>query len=439
MEDGANTFAPPLPLAALGPGLLCSLGLLWILLHRIQGRATPFLIAAIMLRVLFDAAPAYSIRPLVAGLTANALLSVATAGIGFLLIDRRLLALRALWPLYLLVFAIVLSAALNGPDAAALQVLVKMAYFAVLTLTALQAFQENGAALTMKLVAAAFAPALLFLLLSLATGTANESPTDGSRAFIGGFNHESIFSLVLAAMLLALCFATDMRRGLRLLAMIAVIGGLALANYRTVIIGLAPLLLIETFAAIMTSMPRRQRALPLLAAFGLFAIGAGTILIDPGERFEAAVDMVTNPAELIRPPEQFTLEERRFASARAYVWSQYWYGFTGGTTAEKTFGNGADSWEGQFKVYAQNTFLSYLYEFGIFGTVAVMLLLIGMAFPAFAARGLMKWRLLAAHAGFLLVNLSTMPFWIIEGLIFYALLFALSLHYGQRGRTSTER
>ncbi|MGB7406689.1 MAG: hypothetical protein WA906_13450 [Pacificimonas sp.] len=439
MEGQGFLFAPPLPLAALAVGLLLSLIPIGLALRFATSRAAQFLILAIGLRIMFDAATVFTLRPLVAGLTPNALLSIATVGIGCLLIERVQLRLAALVPLYLLIAAILMSAAFNGPDVAMLQVLVKLAYFAVLLVVALQALSgPNGGRLPM-LIVAAFSPALILQLISIATGVANTSPTDGSRAFIGGFNHESIFALVVGTQLLVLTLAKDIGRGARVGLLAILLVSLFLANYRTVIIGLAPLLLVEAFALAAGAVPRRQRALPFLAAFGMAAVLIGNIAINPGERFEAAAQMVANPGELIRPPEQFTREERRFASARSYVWSQYWYGFTRAGPTEQVFGHGADSWQDDFKVYAQNTFLSYLYEFGVFGAFAVAALLIAMAIAAVKASGGMAARLLAAHAGFLLINLSTMPFWIIEGLLFYALLCALTLHYAYRASAVRSR
>ena len=79
---------------------------------------------------------------------------------------------------------------------------------------------------------------------------------------------------------------------------------------------------------------------------------------------------------------------------------------------------------GQFPLYAHNTFISYTYEFGIFGLAAFSWILIANFVMAAQTRGDGKIVLLTCHVGFVVLNLATMPMWTLEGDILYALLLA---------------
>jgi hypothetical protein len=90
-------------------------------------------------------------------------------------------------------------------------------------------------------------------------------------------------------------------------------------------------------------------------------------------------------------------------------------------------GFGPEAWDGTQRLYAHNTFVSYLYEFGVVGLV--FLLLFFATQTAIAAQAVplaLAARLVAAFGGFIIANLATMPLWLIEGLILLALLCALS-------------
>jgi len=42
---------------------------------------------------------------------------------------------------------------------------------------------------------------------------------------------------------------------------------------------------------------------------------------------------------------------------------------------------------------------------------------------------------MAAHFSFFILNMATMPMWMIEGMIFYALIVGLSVHYAKERLT----
>jgi hypothetical protein len=106
-----------------------------------------------------------------------------------------------------------------------------------------------------------------------------------------------------------------------------------------------------------------------------------------------------------------------------YLWSQYFNAYLDGNIIQLLFGFGPESWVGRFPLYAHNTFVSHLYELGMFGLAAfVWLLLVNMLRAIYT--GSAKIILVSCHVGFFVLNLATMPIWAIEGDILYAFLLA---------------
>jgi O-antigen ligase len=79
---------------------------------------------------------------------------------------------------------------------------------------------------------------------------------------------------------------------------------------------------------------------------------------------------------------------------------------------------------GRFTTYAHNTFISYLYEFGLFGLAALLWILISNFLTAVRVRDNGRLILISWHIGFIVLNSATMGIWTLEGAILYALLLS---------------
>src|SRR5262249_3641617 len=93
-----------------------------------------------------------------------------------------------------------------------------------------------------------------------------------------------------------------------------------------------------------------------------------------------------------------------------------------GDIVNNLVGFGPDAWVGRFSTYAHNTFISYLYEFGLFGLAGLIWILSSNFLTALRAEDNERPMLLSCHIGFVVLNLSTMGRWTLEGAILYALL-----------------
>ena len=145
------------------------------------------------------------------------------------------------------------------------------------------------------------------------------------------------------------------------------------------------------------------------------------------ERFETLTILLQSPGLPLKDPGAFTYEERQVMSGRAFIWAEYLKIWAEAPTLQKFVGFGADAWEDYFNLYAHNTLVSTVFEFGIAGVSLMVLLWAWMITIAWRCGPPLSWIFVASHLGFTLLNMATMPFWMIEGLVFYALLCGVSL------------
>jgi len=203
-------------------------------------------------------------------------------------------------------------------------------------------------------------------------------------------------------------------------------------NYRTSIIAmLLPLTGYIYFRFIRQGVPLMKVCASVVLACATIGIG----FMDFShiiERFSEIGTVMDSLADLIKAPAYYTEWEQDYFSARLYIWSQYLDGFVNGGTLQYLIGHGADSWSGLFAKYAHNTFVSYLYELGILGALALAYLFLrNMGRCWSSPLTIFGLFLFLAFGAFLVMNLGTMPLWQIEGVALFAMLnaFAWTLHW----------
>ena len=152
------------------------------------------------------------------------------------------------------------------------------------------------------------------------------------------------------------------------------------------------------------------------------------------ERFADLVTVLSDPGALIKEPQYYTPDERKLMSGRAYIWSAYISDYLNGGAKALLVGYGPSAWVGKFAVYAHNTLVSTLYEYGILGVLAMISLWVSMFAAALKVDG-PRGKLLTAHASFFLLNMATMPFWQVEGLALYGVLCGYTI-YSARAATA---
>ncbi len=427
MIGGDLGGAPSLPLPVLALVTLFMAVPMVLALKKVRGYPARFVIFAIWLRYIMSAFHEITFSPAVAGLSWNAIGSVAVAGTGLLLVTPRHYLLKPLTPVYALILLSLISAAANDGIFTALNAAVKHIYFMVLMIAIYRALLENEGARFFARLLWAFAPLAVFQLLSIGLGAVKASEFDGSSSYIGGYNHEATFSIAMATFFVVLCFASSSARVLRGLLSIGLLGGIVLANYRTTMLAVLPVAAIQLVSSTMFSFVREQRV--ILAVIISIITVAGVFMLAgfSAERFNDLAVFFGDPGQYIKPQAEFSFDERRLLSGRLYIWSGYIYAWLDGSTLNHLIGFGPDSWEEIFKVYPHNTIVAYLYELGWAGVFLLLFFWVTMIKLAMRAPTEDRAILLFAHLSFLFMNLATMALWQIEGVIFYAIICGFSL------------
>lgn len=428
MTAQALPYGPAFGLGILLPVTAVLLVALVIAARRAGSVAGAFVVVALWMRYTAGAYHLYMFQPLGGGLSGNALLSIGVTAFGLLFVVRPAnLALKWLLPVYALIGFALFSAALNGDAAGGVNVAVKYAYMIVIMIAVFQALRSDPDARFLSWTMVSFLPLLVFQALSLALNLPKGSEDGDGLVWIGGYNHEAAFSVAMMTGFLVGCFAKSAPRAVRVAFLLATLIGILLAGYRTTILAFAPLALAAFLSGLTLSVRRDQRA-----SMAVTAMVAGVLLVSVAAlsysaSFADLAAFLSDPAGLIKPPRDFDLLERQVMSGRPLIWSSYIYAWADGSPLQHLFGLGPESWEGVFKVYPHNTLIATLYELGWFGVAAMIALWTAMFVAAASAHG-ERFKLLAAHFAFFLLNMATMPFWQVEGLALYGLLCGYTIH-----------
>ncbi|OQW63186.1 MAG: hypothetical protein A4S17_07690 [Proteobacteria bacterium HN_bin10] len=422
--------APSLPAYLLYPIALLSALIMLYVMGRSRDRAAAFVMGAAWLRYVMSAFHTITYRPLVAGMSANALASMGMFLVGLLTIDWRHLALRFLLPFYVLIVLAIVSAFANGGVTPGLiTVISKHGYLIVILLSVFGAMRRARAGDFMTSMLWAFLPTLIWQALSVAMGIGKATETDATAvSYIGGYNHEAAFSVILATCLTVACFTTQLNKTVRLAIVLACIAGIVLANYRTTLVAVAPLLLMFFAFSSLRRFPLRDRPFVVSALIVLLAIGLGFASLLFAERFQDLTVATSGDVNFFKPAQYYTVEESRLLSGRPRIWSAYIYAWLEGDLTEHVIGFGPESWNDVFPLYAHNTLVNYLYEYGIIGVVVILWVWFSMLAAAIRVRHPHAGVLIGAHLSFLVLNMSTMPMWMIEGNILYGIICGYTLY-----------
>jgi hypothetical protein len=412
-----------MPAWLLYPATLMVLVILSYPFYRVRSVIARYVLFALSFRYLMSAHHDFTFEDSPIGISWNAIGSSLVFLIGLLLIRTRHLLITQLIPFYAMTAIVVLSAYVNRSIGGSIDVVVKFGYLIVITVAVYESISERGAERTMGLLLWAMTTPVLFQMLSVAFGIRKGAEGVGAGvSYVGGYNHEAGFSTVLATGFVIACFATGLKLWSRGGALLTLLAGLFLANYRTSIIAFAPMVFMQFNSDVISRFSPRVRIVIGLVILAVSTVGLVTAAWMLREKFVDLETVFSDPGRLIKPPEQYTPEEKRLLSARPWIWAGYIDAYVNGGLRNWVLGFGPNAWVGKFTVYAHNTLVSTLYEYGILGVVGMIVLWSWMLIAALRVKHGPKGKLLAAHASFLLLNMATMPHWTIEGNILYGII-----------------
>ncbi|NOJ39144.1 O-antigen ligase family protein [Bradyrhizobium australiense] len=418
---------------------VCSATLLLVLVQvwRLRDACATFIILATWFRYSIAVFHQYTYAPLVLGLSMIALMSIVTVAIGLLVIGPRNLLLRGLTPFYTIILVILVSALSNQAWIGAINATLKWLYLMVFAVAGYLAMQRIGSARLFRSFAVIFAGPIVFQWLSIPWGL-KVTNDDGSTSFLGGYQHQQALSIILLTFLYVTCFSQGMSVTASYVRLAISAAGIVLANYRTALLAAALPAASLAVSTVLRHFIPKQRAIVLvtLAIMTVFVFVGFAIVAQ--DRFADIGTMLDKNTSLLQPPERFSRAETRMFSGRAYLWSQYIDAYLDGSIINILVGFGPEGWVGRFSLYAHNTFVSYLYELGLFGLAAFLWILISNFLTALRTSSDDMPLLISCHIGFFVLNLATMPFWTLEGAILYALLLSQTWHLASTNVSTEE-
>lgn len=385
-----------------------------------------FAICAIWLRFFLSAFHTITYPSLVAGFSINALGSIGVAGLGLMLIPTAVFTLKKLLPFYFFFVAIAVSGLINTEISGTLNVLVKWCYFLVVASAIFLSIRIQGQNESFKKLLVAFAMPVSLQLISVLLGHAKATENDGSTSYIGGYNHEAAFSMIIVSFIFLVGLVERGTLKFRTLLFSVSVVLLVLVNYRTSILTILPIAAVFYYTLVETRLKPSQKV-PVMTIVTMLLVFTFMVLsFTMRERFSDVALLVSNLDLILKAPVYFSESEKDIMSARVFIWSQYIDAYRNAGLVNQLFGFGAESWSKVFPKYAHNTFVSYLYEFGIIGIVTFIIILVQTLLNALKlANASLSKTVSFSILGFVTMNMATMPLWNIEGLIFFSIVQAV--------------
>jgi hypothetical protein len=385
---------------------------------------------ALWFRFSLSAFHQFTFEPIVAGLSINALGSIAVVLIGMFFIPKSYLLYKKFIFLYAFLVTVAVSTLVNGNFVAMVSVYIKWFYMLTLSILMVDGFRKGPLRQAFKILLLPFFLPIILFVMSFALGVSKPLELDGSISYIGGYFHEAGFSIMIAGALLLVCLLNAEQKKASLMWVISLFIIVFLVNYRTTMLAVIPLTAVTIFYALNRGVSKSARITSQMFSIGVLGFFFSIALIGNSERFVDFSRLFAQWDTILQAPQYFSRSERVLFSARLYIWSQYIYEFYQADLLNQLVGHGPESWNNNFNKYAHNTFVSYLYEYGVLGLGFFIMFilhsfLLAIKIPSRYFRSLC----IMAYVGFVLLNMSTMPFWSMEGIIFFSLFYALILFY----------
>lgn len=405
-----------------------SLGVILTQLREIDDAGTRFLCLAVWLRMTLGAFADYTAPNLAAGLSINAVSTIGIIAGGWLLMEHRLLALRALAAVYFYLSVCIVSGVLNGGVAMLFPIILNWSYMLMLALLLYGAIVRHGCDRALRLLFPAFALPVALGLLSFLAGFGQVAENDGSVSYRGGYLHESVYAITVFTSLAIALLIRWRRAWLRYLFTGMVFAAIFLANYRTSIIALAPVIAMLGYGAFTAMTPARFRASAGILAVVLGLVAATALVDALPDRYAdlLAVSQLDNVD--ITQPQELTDAERRLFSSRIYVWSRYISEYLEGGLLRTLVGYGPGAWTRSetLTAHAHNNLIFDLYNIGLIGLGALLTLYGAVLVRAWRLRdGFYARNLIAVMLGFIVMSMATSPFNVVEGYIFYVVMIGV--------------
>jgi hypothetical protein len=382
-----------------------------------------FVVFALWLRFFLSAFHYITFPSLIAGFSINAVGSIFVVFFGVVILPSFSFRLRQYIVFYVFFIAIIISGCVNSEYKGLINVLVKWGYFFVISAALFLALRLQSSKIVFKTLLIPFLLPVVLQIFSILLGEVKATEIDGSASYIGGYNHEAAFSMNIVGFILVLGWLEKNTIKFHSILFFGAVSLLILVNYRTSMLAILPVVLIFILT-MLTERLELKHKMPVLFFVSIPLVFIVLVITSSfAERFSDISLVLNNLDGLVKAPVYFTQDEMRIFSSRLYLWSQYLSVFFDSDTLHQVFGFGPESWSGLFSHYAHNAYVSYIFEYGYFGITAFLSVNIYLLRQALNNQcKKLGQKLFFSVLGLMVMNLSTMPLWNIEGLICYALI-----------------
>jgi len=406
--------------------LVTSLSVLYLIIRSFKEHRNGlllYLVTIIFLRFFLSAFHEITFNPVLAGLSINGLFTILIVFISILIIPTYLWTLKVLIPIYFFLIFLIVSSVVNREIISGVSTIFKWLYLCIISLLVYETTKKNGIKSVLEAILKAYYLPIFMLILSVVFGKFKASELDGTVNYIGGYNHEAVFS-VMVITFMAIIYFHD-KNSLKYQSILITFSFVCLyiINYRTALVTIVPLLYMYYSGYFIKFVPLLVRPFTFLCMVILSILFFATSLPFFGERFIDIYTVITSIDELFTSDIYYTRDQQRLFSGRVYFWSQYLSVYVDAPLKQILFGFGPDSWKHYFRLYAHNTYVSYLFEFGIFGLTAFLLFFTSIVSKVISWKNSqIKHKILTVYIVFFILNMATMPIWQIEGLILLGIL-----------------
>lgn len=392
-----------------------------------------FLMFALGGRLLFSSTYDVSFAKIIFGQSLISIHSILTILISIFFLPRNFFKFKFLGYFYMIFIIVFFSALYNHALNYGLLELIKFLYLfsmigvflTLLNLTSLNYF--------LKVIVYLILPVIFLQYISYFLGYAKDTEADGSISYIGTYYHEAVFSLVCFLLFISCCFLFSMEnKKIWILISAVSILSIFLANYRTTILALIPLVIFMLNRIFYSKLHVESRRLVMFVSFPLIAFLI--YLLINSDRFSDIATIFKVFDIYMLDPIYYDRATIQLLSGRLYLWSQYYQHYINGDIIQYVIGYGGGTWKDWAELYAHNQYISLLYEYGAVGFFVIIFTYFQpLFFYLFNKSQVYGENILLSvfcNMGLMMLSLGTMPLWSIEGII--CLSLSLSFFYYNR-------
>lgn len=395
--------------------------------------ATRFALLAIWSRYTIGAVSDYTADPLVGPLSPLAIHSFLIILVSPLFMKQQTLTKPFVLQFIPLLCIMLLSSVLNLSFAAVVDRLALLFFLVFVAVLVYQSLKSHGSDKVLNSLLLIHVAPFLFLVADVFVGQPVVA-ANGASGYYAGYAHNVVISNIIFCSLIIVALKRWQKKFVMFIISLVSLIALNVINYRTTVLGALPVFLSIFFDFFSKTF---SKAIGIIVAIIMVASVAALwpILTDMvPDHYAEISDFYNNFGVLAKEPEELYVDELSLFSHRILFWVQGISAWTEGSIVQKLIGFGPGAYESRFGIGAHSGFVTFLFDMGIAGVIALVVLLATQAVISLRIEdGWLALRALACTAGYAILNLAAAPLLSVEGAVAFAILVAATWAYGAEG------